>query len=111
MTQTIGWIGVGSMGHRMTTHLLAAGIRSWLQMPSAPNGRLPAATDRQEQCAEAAALADIIILPLPDGMISGSRCARNRGVLCGGRLLKTVNETLTIGIKAAEAVAATLSQR
>jgi len=25
MTQTIGWIGVGSMGHRMSRHLVTAG--------------------------------------------------------------------------------------
>ena len=25
MTETIGWIGIGSMGHRMTRHLVAAG--------------------------------------------------------------------------------------
>ena len=25
MTGTLGWIGIGSMGHRMTRHLVAAG--------------------------------------------------------------------------------------
>ena len=33
MKETIGWIGVGSMGHRMTRHLVAAGIPSWSRTP------------------------------------------------------------------------------
>ena len=42
MKETIGWIGIGSMGHRMSQHLARPAIRWWWPTPSAPSAHPPA---------------------------------------------------------------------
>ena len=69
MKETIGWIGVGSMGHRMSRHLAKAGyplvVADAVSTELAPPGATIAKSN-----AEVAEKADIIILSLPDGKVS-----------------------------------------
>lgn len=107
MKETIGWIGIGSMGHRMSLHLAKAGYP--LVMADAVSTKLapPGATIAKSN-AEVAEKADIIILSLPDGSVS--EAVAREIASAKTRRVKTVIDTSTIGIKAAEAVAAVLEK-
>ena len=65
MKETIGWIGVGSMGHRMSRHLHKAGyplvVADAMSTERAPEGASIAKSN-----AEVAARAATVILSLPD---------------------------------------------
>jgi 3-hydroxyisobutyrate dehydrogenase len=107
MAETLGWIGIGSMGHRMTRHLVKAGhtlvVADAVSTEKAPEGVKVAKSN-----AEVAALADTIILSLPDGTVS-EKVAREIAA-ASPRKVKMVIDTSTIGIKAAEAVDAILTK-
>jgi 3-hydroxyisobutyrate dehydrogenase len=107
MAETLGWIGIGSMGHRMTRHLVKAGhnlvVADAVSTEKAPEGVKVAKSN-----AEVAALADTIILSLPDGTVS-EKVAREIAA-ASPRKVKMVIDTSTIGIKAAEAVNAILAK-
>src|SRR5262245_18978455 len=66
MTETIGWIGIGSMGHRMSRHLAAAGYELVMADASSTE-RAPPGARIAGSNAEVAALADTIVLSVPDG--------------------------------------------
>jgi 3-hydroxyisobutyrate dehydrogenase len=106
MKETIGWIGVGSMGHRMSRHLSVAGyplvVADAVSTERAPPGAVVANSN-----AEVAQRADTVILSLPDGKVSEA-VARELAA-AKSRRVKTVIDTSTIGIKAAEAVATVLA--
>jgi 3-hydroxyisobutyrate dehydrogenase-like beta-hydroxyacid dehydrogenase len=107
MKETIGWIGIGSMGHRMSRHLAKAGYP--LVMADAVNTeRAPLGAAIAKSNAEVAERADIVILSLPDGKIS--EAVAGEIAAAKKRRAKTVIDTSTIGIKAAEAVAALLQK-
>jgi 3-hydroxyisobutyrate dehydrogenase len=106
MKETIGWIGVGSMGHRMSRHLSAAGY-PLVVADAASTERAPPGAVVAKSNAEIAARADTVILSLPDGKVSES-VARELAA-AKPRRAKTVIDTSTIGIKAAEAVASILA--
>jgi 3-hydroxyisobutyrate dehydrogenase-like beta-hydroxyacid dehydrogenase len=107
MAEILGWIGVGSMGHRMTRHLVNAGhqlvVADAVSTQQAPQGVKVAKSN-----AEVAALADTIILSLPDGTVS--EAVAREIAAASPRKVKMVIDTSTIGIKAAEAVDAILSK-
>jgi len=107
MKETIGWIGVGSMGHRMSRHLAKAGyplvVADAVSTARAPEG---AAIARSNQ--EVAERAGVVILSLPDGPASEAVAREIAGA--GRRRARTVIDTSTIGIAAAEAVQATLGR-
>jgi 3-hydroxyisobutyrate dehydrogenase len=105
MIETIGWIGIGSMGHRMTRHLVAAG-HALVVADAMSTERAPPDAKRAGSNAEVASLAETVILSLPDGNVS--QAVAREIALASPRKVKTVIDTSTIGIKAAEAVAATL---
>ncbi len=107
MPDTIGWIGIGSMGHRMTRHLVAAG-HALVVADAASTQRAPPGAKTAKSNAEVAALADTIIFSLPDGDASQAVAREIAGA--SPRRVRTVIDTSTIGIKAAEAVAATLAK-
>ena len=107
MAGTIGWIGVGSMGHRMSRHLTAAG-HPLVVADAVSTDRAPEGAKIAKSNAEVAALADTIILSLPDGSVSEAVAREITGA--SPRKVKTVVDTSTIGIKAAEAVAGILSK-
>jgi 3-hydroxyisobutyrate dehydrogenase len=107
MAGTIGWIGVGSMGHRMSRHLVAAG-HALVVADAVSTERAPEGAKIAKSNAEVAALADTIILSLPDGTVS--EAVAREIAAASPRKVKTVVDTSTIGIKAAENVAAILSK-
>jgi 3-hydroxyisobutyrate dehydrogenase len=106
MKPTIGWIGLGSMGHRMSRHLAAAGyplvVADLASTERAPKGAAIAKSN-----AEVAERAETVILSLPDGNIS--LAVARELTAAPKKNVKTVIDTSTIGPKAAEAVAAHLS--
>ena len=106
MKETIGWIGVGSMGHRMSRHLSVAGY-PLVMADAASTERAPAGAVVARSNAEVAQRADTVILSLPDGKVSEA-VARELAA-AKSRRAKTVIDTSTIGIKAAEAVASILA--
>jgi 3-hydroxyisobutyrate dehydrogenase len=107
MAETLGWIGIGSMGHRMTRHLVAAG-HTLVVADAASTQRAPEGARIAKSNAEVAALAETIILSLPDGTVS--EAVAREIAAAEPRKVRTVIDTSTIGIKAAEAVAAILSK-
>ena len=102
MEETLGWIGVGSMGHRMSRHLVAAG-HSLVVADAVSTERAPPQARVAKSNAEVAALADTIILSLPDGSVS--EAVSREIAAAASRRVKTVIDTSTIGIGAAETVA------
>jgi 3-hydroxyisobutyrate dehydrogenase-like beta-hydroxyacid dehydrogenase len=107
MADTLGWIGIGSMGHRMTRHLVAAG-HTLVVADAASTERAPAGARIVKGNAAVAALADTVFLSLPDG--NASEAVAREIAAAAPRKAKTVIDTSTIGIKAAEAVAETLGR-
>ncbi len=106
MTETIGWIGIGSMGHRMSRHLLAGGF-SLVMADAASTERAPAGARIVGSNAEVAALAGTVILSLPDGNVSQAVARELAGT--SPRKVKTVVDTSTIGIAAARGAAEILA--
>lgn len=107
MKETIGWIGVGSMGHRMSRHLAKAGY-PLVVADAVSTERAPAGSKVAKSNAEVAGLADTIVLSLPDGSVS--QAVAREIAAAKPRLVKTVIDTSTIGSKAAEAAAAILAK-
>ncbi|HEX6610871.1 MAG TPA: NAD(P)-binding domain-containing protein, partial [Hyphomicrobiaceae bacterium] len=107
MAETIGWIGLGSIGHRMVRHLADAGhpllVADIANAANAPPGARIAASN-----GEVAAGADIVILSLPNGRITET--VAREIVTAKGRRARTVIETSTIGIAAAETAARILRE-
>jgi len=107
MKETIGWIGVGSMGHRMSRHLANAGYP--LVVADAVNAeKAPPGSTIAKANAEVAGKAGTVILSLPDGKVSEAVSRELAGAK--PRKVKTVIDTSTIGIKAAESCAALLAK-
>jgi 3-hydroxyisobutyrate dehydrogenase len=107
MTETIGWIGIGSMGHRMSRHLVAAG-HSLVVADAASTERAPPGARIAQSNAEVAGLAETVILSLPDGNVSQAVAREIAGA--SPRKVKTVIDTSTIGIAAARSVAEILGK-
>jgi 3-hydroxyisobutyrate dehydrogenase len=106
MTETIGWIGVGSMGHRMSRHLVTAG-HPLVVADAASTERAPPGSTIAKSNAELAGLADTVILSLPDGNVSQAVAREIAGA--SPRKAKTVIDTSTIGIAAARGAAEILA--
>jgi 3-hydroxyisobutyrate dehydrogenase len=106
MTETIGWIGIGSMGHRMSRHLVAAGY-PLVAADAASTERAPPGARIAASNAEVAALAETIVLSLPDGTASVAVAREIAGA--AARKVRTVIDTSTIGIAAASSAAETLA--
>jgi 3-hydroxyisobutyrate dehydrogenase-like beta-hydroxyacid dehydrogenase len=106
MTETIGWIGLGQMGSRMSRHLANAGLEL-VVADAASTEKAPPGSKVAKSNAEVAATADIIILSLPDGNVS--QAVAREIASASPRKAKLVIDTSTIGPKAAEAVAGILA--
>jgi 3-hydroxyisobutyrate dehydrogenase len=107
MAETIGWIGVGSMGHRMSRHLVAAGY-DLVVADAMSTERAPPQARVAKSNAEVAAHAETIILSLPDGNVS--EAVAREIAAASPRKVQTVVDTSTIGSKAAQAAAETLGK-
>jgi 3-hydroxyisobutyrate dehydrogenase-like beta-hydroxyacid dehydrogenase len=107
MTETVGWIGLGQMGHRMSRHLAAAG-HAMVVADAATTERAPPGAKVARSNAEVAALADTVILSLPDG--NASEAVAREIAVASPRKVRMVIDTSTIGIEAAETVAAILAE-
>ncbi len=105
MGETIGWIGVGSIGHRMAKHLAKAG-HPLVVADAGSTARAPEGSKIAKSNAEVAASAETIVLSLPDGKISV--IVAKEIAAAPNRKVKTVIDTSTIGIGAAEEAAAIL---
>jgi 3-hydroxyisobutyrate dehydrogenase-like beta-hydroxyacid dehydrogenase len=108
MKETIGWIGVGSIGHRMAKHLAKAGYK-FVVADAGSTARAPEGSTIAKSNAEVAQAAEIVILSLPDGKVSekvAAEIAEARNAKA-----KLVIDTSTIGIKSAEAAAKTLAAK
>jgi 3-hydroxyisobutyrate dehydrogenase len=106
MKETIGWIGVGSMGHRMSRHLAAAGY-PLVVADAVSTERAPPGASVAKSNAEVAERAETVILSLPDGKVS--LAVAQELAAAPKRKVKSVIDTSTIGPKAAEAAAAHLA--
>jgi 3-hydroxyisobutyrate dehydrogenase len=106
MGDTIGWIGLGNMGYRMSRHLTAAGHELVVADAATTERASPGARIAKSN-AEVAALADTVIFSLPDGTVS--QTVAQEIAAASPRRVKTVIDTSTIGIKAAEATSAILA--
>jgi 3-hydroxyisobutyrate dehydrogenase-like beta-hydroxyacid dehydrogenase len=106
MKETIGWIGIGSMGHRMSRHLAAAGY-PLVVADAASTERAPPGATIAKGNADVAGRAETIILSLPDG--NATQAVAREIASAPGRRVETVIDTSTIGIRAAEAAASLLS--
>jgi 3-hydroxyisobutyrate dehydrogenase len=94
------------MGHRMSRHLAAAG-HDLVVADAATTERAPPRARIAKSNAEVAQLAETVILSLPDGSVSQTVVRELAAV--SSRRVRTVIDTSTIGIKAAEVVSATLA--
>jgi 3-hydroxyisobutyrate dehydrogenase len=106
MKETIGWIGIGSMGHRMSRHLATADY-PLVVADAVSTERAPPGSTVAKSNAEVAERAATVILSLPDGKVSEA-VARELAA-APRRKVKTVIDTSTIGPKAAEAAASLLA--
>jgi 3-hydroxyisobutyrate dehydrogenase-like beta-hydroxyacid dehydrogenase len=91
----------------MSRHLATAG-HALVVADAATTERAPPGSKVAKSNAEVAAQAGIVILSLPDGTVS--EAVAREIAAASPRRVKTVIDTSTIGIKAAEAVAATLAK-
>jgi 3-hydroxyisobutyrate dehydrogenase-like beta-hydroxyacid dehydrogenase len=64
MKETIGWIGVGSMGHRMSRHLVAAGY-PLVVADAASTARAPEGAAVAKSNTDVAARAGTVVLSSP----------------------------------------------
>ena len=108
MKETIGWIGVGSIGHRMAKHLANNGYKL-VVADAGSTERAPAGSIIAKSNGEVAQAAEIIVLSLPDGKISEKVAAEIAAT--PNAKAKLVIDTSTIGIRSAEAAAKTLAAK
>jgi 3-hydroxyisobutyrate dehydrogenase len=106
MTDAIGWIGLGNMGHRMSRHLAAAG-HQLVVADFAGTERAPAGAETAQSNASVGQRAETVILSLPDGAATLAVARELAGAK--QRRVRTVVDTSTIGIAAAEEAAAVLA--
>ena len=97
---TVGWIGLGQMGHRMARHVADAGyplvVADAASTELAPGGAATAGSN-----SEVGKRADIVVLSVPDGAASLAVC---RDLIAAGpRRVDLVIDSSTIGMKAARA--------
>lgn len=107
MKETIGWIGIGSMGHRMSRHLAKAGY-PLVMADAVSTERAPEGAKIAKSNVEIAQSAETVVLSLPDGNVSLAVARQLAGA--PKRKVKTVIDTSTIGPQAAQAIAAHLTE-
>jgi 3-hydroxyisobutyrate dehydrogenase-like beta-hydroxyacid dehydrogenase len=105
---TVGFVGLGNMGGALAANVLAAGFalvtHDAAGARGTPRGAVPAA-----DLAQLARQADVAVLSLPDG--SASEQVAREIVAAAERRVTHVVDTSTIGVPAAERVAALLADK
>ncbi|MGI9485798.1 MAG: NAD(P)-dependent oxidoreductase [Geminicoccaceae bacterium] len=105
MVTTLGWIGLGQMGHRMARHVAEAGypiiVADAASTDLAPEGARIAASN-----GEVGANAATVVLSVPDGAASLAVCREL--IATERRTVNLVIDTSTIGMRAAREVSALL---
>jgi len=105
---TIGWIGLGQMGHRMARHVAEAGypmiVADAAKTDLAPKGAKIAGSN-----GEVGEQAEIVVLSVPDGTASLAVCRDL--ITAKPRALSLVIDSSTIGMKAAGEAHAPISTR
>jgi 3-hydroxyisobutyrate dehydrogenase-like beta-hydroxyacid dehydrogenase len=105
--EVAGFVGLGNMGSALATNLVAAGWTVVAHDAAGP-GRTPEGVTFLPTAAEVARRADAIVFSLPDGAVS-ERVARQVAEAHDRRTAHVV-DTSTVGVVAAEAIAALLDK-
>jgi 3-hydroxyisobutyrate dehydrogenase len=106
--RTLGFVGLGRMGARMSGRLAAAGYAVIGYDAAGTTERLPSGAVAAASIADLAARADTVLLSLPDGPASIVVCTQIADT--PERHVRMVIDLSTIGIVAARACAALLRQ-
>ena len=104
---TVGFVGLGNMGSVLAGNLVEAGHDVVSHDVSGP-GRSPAGAEFVGDVAELARRADVVVLSLPDGLVS-EQVARAIAETPQRRVTYVV-DTSTVGVAAAQAIDALLAE-
>ena len=106
-TDAVGFVGLGNMGGALAANLVAAGHAVVAHDAYAPD-RTPDGATHVPSVAEVALRAEVVVLSLPDG--AASEQVARQIVAAPDRRATHVVDTSTIGVGAAEAIAALLAK-
>jgi 3-hydroxyisobutyrate dehydrogenase-like beta-hydroxyacid dehydrogenase len=105
MSTTVGFVGLGNMGHALASNLVRSGFV--VVAHDLRPDRCPAGAEHASAVAEVVRRASMVVLSLPDGAAS-ERVARD--ILAhGDRVTTHVIDTSTIGVQAARTLSALLA--
>jgi 3-hydroxyisobutyrate dehydrogenase-like beta-hydroxyacid dehydrogenase len=106
MHATVGFVGLGNMGSVLAANLVASGLDVVTHDLAGPD-RSPDGATFVESVAELATRATAVVLSLPDGRASDA--VAHALLTAPGRRVTHVVDTSTVGLEAAEAIAASLA--
>lgn len=112
-TQSVGWIGIGKMGHPMSHHVLKAGLPLTVFEPLLENRATVVAAGAQvaETLPDLAAAVDTIVLTIPNDAVLATIMFGDEGLLPALREGQTVIEMSTVSPGISARVAAALAER
>ena len=103
---TVGFVGLGNMGGALAANVVGRGL-PLVAYDAAGPARVPEGASAATDTAEVARGADVVVLSLPDGKVSGQVVREIAGT--EGRRAALVIDTSTIGVSAARENAALLA--
>jgi 3-hydroxyisobutyrate dehydrogenase len=98
----VGFVGLGAMGGRMATNLVAAGFDLVGFDAAGTAERLPAGATEASSEEHVGAEAEVVLLSLPDGAASAT--VTEKLAECRPRRVRVVVDTSTIGVAAAQQI-------
>jgi 3-hydroxyisobutyrate dehydrogenase len=104
---TVGFVGLGNMGNVLAGNLVEAGHDVMSHDVSGP-GRSPAGAEFVTDVAELARRTDVVVLSLPDGLVSEQVARAIAGT--PQRRVTHVVDTSTVGVGAAQAIDVLLAE-
>jgi 3-hydroxyisobutyrate dehydrogenase len=104
--ENVGFVGLGNMGGVLAANLVERGF-AVVAFDAAGADRVPDGARPAAGLADLARRAELVVLSLPDGAASAAVCA---GLVEAGGAVRTVVDTSTVGVAAAESIAATLAE-
>jgi 3-hydroxyisobutyrate dehydrogenase len=105
--ETVGFVGLGNMGNVLAGNLVEAGHDVMSHDVSGP-GRSPAGAEFVTDVAELARRTDVVVLSLPDGLVSEQVARAIAGT--PQRRVTHVVDTSTVGVGAAQAIDVLLAE-